>query len=96
MFDALRAGDPRALAGELYNDLEAAAIALAPSLRRTLDAGAELGALAAIVSGSGPTCAFLTLDRDDATRLAAALAGEGVCRTVRVACGPTAGARIVR
>ncbi len=58
--------------------------------------GAELGALAAIVSGSGPTCAFLTLDRDDATRLAAALAGEGVCRTVRVACGPTAGARIVR
>ena len=57
--------------------------------------GVELGALGAVVSGSGPTCAFLSRSREAAVRLAAALAGAGVCRTVRVAYGPVPGARIV-
>ncbi|HEY0639476.1 MAG TPA: 4-(cytidine 5'-diphospho)-2-C-methyl-D-erythritol kinase, partial [Pseudonocardiaceae bacterium] len=45
--------------------------------------------------GSGPTCAFLCADADDAVRVAAELAGAGVCRTVRVAHGPVPGARVV-
>ena len=77
------------------NDLQAAALSLAPSLRRTLAAGRELGALAGIVSGSGPTCAFLVEDQPAAVRLAAALTAEGVCRTTRVASGPAPGARLV-
>ncbi len=95
VIEALRSGDPQRLAGTLANDLQPAALAVAPSLRSTLDAGRELGAIAAIVSGSGPTCAFLTAGRAEATALAAALAAEGVCRTTRVASGPAPGAMIV-
>jgi 4-diphosphocytidyl-2-C-methyl-D-erythritol kinase len=95
VIEALRSGDPHRLAGTLANDLQPAALAIAPALRRTLVAGHELGAIAAIVSGSGPTCAFLTAGRAEATALAAALAAEGVCRTMRVASGPAPGAMIV-
>lgn len=94
LLDALRAGDAVRVAAELGNDLQPAALALAPQLRATLRAGTELGALAAIVSGSGPTCAFLVADGGAATALAAALAGEGVCRTTRVTAGPVPGARV--
>jgi 4-diphosphocytidyl-2-C-methyl-D-erythritol kinase len=92
---ALRSGDPGALGRVLANDLQSAALALRPSLARTLDAGHDLGALGALVSGSGPTCVFLAEDEDGATRLAAALAGAGVCRAVRRAFGPVPGARVV-
>ncbi|HEX9230573.1 MAG TPA: 4-(cytidine 5'-diphospho)-2-C-methyl-D-erythritol kinase [Jatrophihabitantaceae bacterium] len=95
VIEALRSGDPHRLAGTLANDLQPAALAIAPALRRTLVAGHELGAIAAIVSGSGPTCAFLTAGRAEATALAAALAAEGICRTTRVASGPAPGAMIV-
>ena len=53
------------------------------------------GALAGMVSGSGPTCAFLCTGADAAVRVAAELAGAGVCRTVRVASGPVHGARVI-
>jgi len=95
LLDALRAGDPQRVGAALTNDLQPAALVLAPSLRRTLAAGAELGAIAGIVCGSGPTCAFLCSDAHAATRLAAALAADGVCRTTRVASGPVPGARVV-
>jgi 4-diphosphocytidyl-2-C-methyl-D-erythritol kinase len=95
VLDAVRAGDPRRLAAALHNDLQPSAVALAPSLRRTLAAGRELGALAGIVSGSGPTCAFLTTDAGAATRLAAALSAEDVCRSTAVATGPVGGARVM-
>ena len=85
MLEALHHDDLKLIAARLYNDLQPAALSLAPELRRTLDAGRDLGALGGIVSGSGPTCAFLAASRDDAVRLAAALAAEGVCRAVRVA-----------
>jgi 4-diphosphocytidyl-2-C-methyl-D-erythritol kinase len=68
---------------------------MAPELRRTLRAGVDAGALAGLVSGSGPTCAFLCADRDSAVEVASELAGAGVCRTVRVAHGPVPGARVV-
>jgi 4-diphosphocytidyl-2-C-methyl-D-erythritol kinase len=96
VLDALRAGDARRLAAVLHNDLQDAALALVPSLRRTLAAGRELGALAGIVSGSGPTCAFLTPDSRAATKLAAALTADGVCRSATIATGPVVGARVVR
>nr|WP_211177219.1 4-(cytidine 5'-diphospho)-2-C-methyl-D-erythritol kinase [Pseudonocardia acidicola] len=95
VLEALAGGDPRQLALSLGNDLQAAAVSMAPELRRTLRAGVNAGALAGIVSGSGPTCAFLCTDADAAIEVATELAGAGVCRTVRVAHGPVPGARVV-
>jgi len=95
VLEALATGDPRQLALLLCNDLQAAAVSLRPGLRRTLRAGVSAGALAGVVSGSGPTCAFLCADADAALRVAAELAGAGVCRTVRVAHGPVPGARVI-
>ena len=95
LLEALASGNPRQLALLLGNDLQAASVSLRPALRRTLRAGVDAGALAGMVSGSGPTCAFLCVDGDAAVRVAAELAGAGVCRTVRVASGPVPGARVV-
>lgn len=95
LLEALASGDPRQLALLLGNDLQSAAVSLRPGLRRTLRAGVDAGALAGVVSGSGPTCAFLCTDADSAVRVAAELSGAGVCRTVRVAQGPVPGARVV-
>ncbi|HEX7106410.1 MAG TPA: 4-(cytidine 5'-diphospho)-2-C-methyl-D-erythritol kinase [Acidothermaceae bacterium] len=92
---ALRTGDARRLAPLLSNDLQAAALRLKPALRRSLEAGRDAGALAAIVSGSGPTCAFLAVDEAAAINLAAALPASGACRAVRRAHGPVAGAKLV-
>ncbi|WP_101952307.1 4-(cytidine 5'-diphospho)-2-C-methyl-D-erythritol kinase [Mycobacterium sp. 3519A] len=92
---ALASGDPAELAPLLGNDLQPAALSLDPGLRRTLRAGEEAGALAGIVSGSGPTCAFLCRTASQAVDVGAQLAGAGVCRTVRVASGPVHGARVV-
>jgi 4-diphosphocytidyl-2-C-methyl-D-erythritol kinase len=92
---ALRSGDPAALGEGLRNDLQRAAISLRPQLRLTLDVGEEYGALGAVVSGSGPTCAFLVRDAEAALDLAVALSASGVCRSVRRAHGPVPGARLV-
>ncbi|MFL0288380.1 4-(cytidine 5'-diphospho)-2-C-methyl-D-erythritol kinase [Mycobacterium sp. SMC-21] len=95
LLTALASGDPRELAPLLGNDLQAAAVSLDTGLRRTLRAGVEAGALAGIVSGSGPTCAFLCASAEDAVEVGTQLSGAGVCRTVRVASGPVHGARVV-
>jgi 4-diphosphocytidyl-2-C-methyl-D-erythritol kinase len=92
---ALDAGDLQAVGRGLVNDLQPAAIDLAPSLADTLAAGRRHGALAGLVSGSGPTCAFLCPDESAATVLAAALEADGVCRTARVARGPVPGAQVL-
>lgn len=92
---ALRAGDVPALGTVLANDLQAAALRLRPQLRQVLDAGRELGAAGAIVSGSGPTVAMLARTAEDSVRIASSLSGMDVCRTVRRARGPVPGARIV-
>ncbi|HTZ42782.1 MAG TPA: 4-(cytidine 5'-diphospho)-2-C-methyl-D-erythritol kinase [Jatrophihabitans sp.] len=85
---AVRAGDPAALAPLLRNDLQPAALALAPYLRDTLAAGQAAGALAGLVSGSGPTCAFLAADAGHARQLAEQLAAD--CRfAVAVTSGHT-------
>lgn len=95
VLEAIAGGDPRQLALSLGNDLQAAAVSMAPELRRTLRAGVDAGGLAGIVSGSGPTCAFLCSSADAAMDVATELAGLGVCRTVRVAHGPVPGARVI-
>jgi 4-diphosphocytidyl-2-C-methyl-D-erythritol kinase len=92
---ALRTGDPVQLGAALVNDLQPAALRLRPALRRVLETGRELGAVGAIVSGSGPTCAFLAAGAGESVELAASLAGMGVARAVRRASGPAAGARVV-
>ena len=95
LMNALRSGDPRLLGPALSNDLEPAALALQPRLRTVLQTGLEYGALGALVSGSGPTCAFLVDDEAAAVDLAVSLSAEGLCRAVRRATGPVTGARVV-
>jgi 4-diphosphocytidyl-2-C-methyl-D-erythritol kinase len=92
---ALRAGDAVRLGAALVNDLQPAALSLRPDLARTLEAGTAAGALGGVVSGSGPTCAFLARSAEHALDLAVTLAADGVCRTVRTASGPVPGARVV-
>ncbi|MFE0173710.1 4-(cytidine 5'-diphospho)-2-C-methyl-D-erythritol kinase [Streptomyces sp. NPDC059002] len=92
---ALRDGAVEALAAELSNDLQPAALSLFPSLRDTLATGVEAGALASLVSGSGPTTAFLAADAASARRVADALLASGVCRAARVAESPAAGATLL-
>jgi 4-diphosphocytidyl-2-C-methyl-D-erythritol kinase len=92
---ALASGDAGELAPLLGNDLQPAALSLDARLRRTLRAGTDAGALAGMVSGSGPTCAFLCSSAATAVDVGVQLAGDGVCRTVRAASGPVHGARVV-
>lgn len=89
---ALRQGDPYALAEALENDLQPAALSLRPDLAEVLDAGLEMGALGGIVSGSGPTLAFLVADNEAGLDLAVGLTASGVVRDVRRATGPVHGA----
>jgi 4-diphosphocytidyl-2-C-methyl-D-erythritol kinase len=96
LMTALRSGDPARVGPLLINDLQPAALSLRPGLRRALAAGREHGALGAIVSGSGPTCAFLARDAAHAGDLAVALTGAGVCRTAARASGPVPGAVVQR
>ena len=70
------------------------AVELQFDLERRL-AGREAGALAALVSGSGPTTAFLVRDADAADTVARALRASGTCRAVRTAAGPAAGATVL-
>lgn len=95
LLTALRKGDATALADALGNDLQAAALSLRPSLTDTLAAGTDAGALAALVSGSGPTTAFLTADEESAHKVADALLASGTCRSARVAPAPAPGATVV-
>ena len=92
---ALRAGDSLLLGAALRNDLTAAAATLRPDLRRTLQAGQDAGALGSLLSGSGPTCAFLAADPAAAARIGAVLEAEPSVRAVRRAYGPAAGAHVV-
>jgi 4-diphosphocytidyl-2-C-methyl-D-erythritol kinase len=95
LMSALRSGDARQVGRALSNDLQPAALSLFPALRKTLAAGVELGALGALVSGSGPTCVFLAASASRALDLAVSLSGAGVCRSVARVTGPVSGAAVV-
>lgn len=95
LMQALRAGDSKALGKSLLNDLQAAACSLRPALRLVLDVGIDYGALGGIVSGSGPTVAFLVSDEEHAMDLTVALSASGVVSSITRAVGPAHGARII-
>ena len=93
VLQALRAADPVALAEHTRNDLQIAALSMRPQLREVLELGEESGALAGLVSGSGPTLAFLTVDPESALELQITLSAAGY-EALHVH-GPVAGARVV-
>ncbi|MGF0176651.1 4-(cytidine 5'-diphospho)-2-C-methyl-D-erythritol kinase [Streptomyces sp. Marseille-Q5077] len=93
---ALAKGDPDALAAAVSNDLQPAALSLFPELADTLAAGLAAGALTALVSGSGPTTAFLARDAESAVKVVDTLRASGTCRAARTASGPAQGATVVR
>jgi 4-diphosphocytidyl-2-C-methyl-D-erythritol kinase len=95
VMSALRAGNAVALGKALCNDLQAAACTLRPQLLQTLEVGATCGALGSIVSGSGPTVAFLTRDAEHSLDIAVALGASGACSFVKRAQGPAAGVRVI-
>lgn len=92
---ALIAGDARALGRALRNDLQDPALALRPTLRDVLDAGLAAGALGGIVSGSGPTVAFLVAGPEQGQDVRAALAGSEHVRATFLTSGPAPGAQVV-
>ncbi|MFG3124216.1 4-(cytidine 5'-diphospho)-2-C-methyl-D-erythritol kinase [Streptomyces sp. NPDC048201] len=92
---ALSKGDAEALAAALTNDLQPAALSLYPELAATLETGRGAGALATLVSGSGPTTAFLCPDADTAAKVAQTLRDSDTCRTTRLAAGPVPGATVL-
>ena len=95
MMTALRSGDADALGAALTNDLSDAAISLQPDLGEVLVAGLEYGAIGGVVSGSGPTVAFLTDSPEAALDLCVSLSAAGVAGEVRRAKGPVHGAQVV-
>lgn len=96
VLQALSQGDARALGRHLHNDLQSAAIALQPRLQDVLDYGRESGALGAIVSGSGPTCAFLVADESTSIDLVVALMSSGLVDNAMRAHGPVHGPRVIQ
>lgn len=93
---ALISGDAAALGRALHNDLQEPALSLRPTLRDVLEAGESASALGGLVSGSGPTVAFLVRDPAHAARVAGAVAGLEQVRATFSTTGPAPGARVVR
>ncbi|VXB72489.1 4-(cytidine 5'-diphospho)-2-C-methyl-D-erythritol kinase [Arthrobacter sp. 8AJ] len=90
---ALRGGDAESLSRVLVNDLQRASIELSPAMRDTLGIGESHGAMAGMVSGSGPTVALLAEDSVAAAALAEDLQRYGL--TALAVHGPVPGARII-
>ena len=95
LMQALLSGDPAQVGAALSNDLQNPACSLRPALSLVLEVGRDYGALGAIVSGSGPTVAFLVGDEEAGLDLAVALTASGVVGSVARATGPVHGARII-
>jgi 4-diphosphocytidyl-2-C-methyl-D-erythritol kinase len=95
LMQALLAADAQSVGAHLVNDLQPAACSLRPALRLVLDVGQEYGALGALVSGSGPTVAFLVADEEAGLDLTVALTSSGVVGSVVRAYGPVAGAKVI-
>ena len=93
VLSAITQGDAVALGALLRNDLQTAAITMKPVITSALEFGLDLGALGAIVSGSGPTCAFLVKDEKAAIDLVVALSSSGLVDQAIRAHGPVHGAR---
>lgn len=92
LLSAAAAGDAMSLAPLIRNDLQAPAIELFPELAQLLDTGAQRGALAGWVSGSGPTVCFLASDARHAAELAQELRADH--HHAIAVCGPVPGTRV--
>ncbi|MFD1506975.1 4-(cytidine 5'-diphospho)-2-C-methyl-D-erythritol kinase [Georgenia yuyongxinii] len=92
---ALLSADPLVLAKHLTNDLQDAALDLRPELGDVLAAADRAGALAAVVSGSGPTVAALALDAPHAASVADVMRAAEVAAEVLTVTGPVPGARVL-
>lgn len=95
LMQALLSGNPELVGRALTNDLQNPACSLRPALSLVLEVGRDYGALGAIVSGSGPTVAFLVADEEAGLDLAVALTASGVVGSVARATGPVHGARVI-
>lgn len=95
LMQALLTAKPEAVGQALHNDLQSPACSLRPALSLVLEVGRDYGALGAIVSGSGPTVAFLVADEEAGLDLAVALTASGVVGSVARATGPVHGARVI-
>jgi len=95
MMTALRSGDATLLGRALSNDLQPAALSLQPRLEEVLAVGLDNGALGGVVSGSGPTVAFLVSDTERGLDLAVALTASGAAPAVKRAVGPVRGAHLI-
>jgi 4-diphosphocytidyl-2-C-methyl-D-erythritol kinase len=95
LMQSLLAGDAEAVGRALHNDLQSPACSLRPALSLVLEVGRDYGALGALVSGSGPTVAFLVADEEAGLDLAVALTASGVVGSVARATGPVHGARVL-
>ena len=95
VMQALSAGDANALGAALSNDLQVAALSLAPRLERTMDSMRSMDALGVIVSGSGPTVAALARSRQHALAIAAHVLADGAADAAYCATGPSVGAAIL-
>lgn len=93
VLQALRAGDPHSLAASMFNDLEVPALLERPALDDIIKDGLHAGALSGIVSGSGPTIAFLCETAESARYVQTALRETG--RRALHVHGPVPGARVV-
>lgn len=93
VLQALRAGDPHALSACMYNDLGVPALLERPILDDIINEGLEAGALSGIVSGSGPTLAFLCDTPESAQNVQGELASLG--HAALHVHGPVPGARII-
>jgi 4-diphosphocytidyl-2-C-methyl-D-erythritol kinase len=95
LVEALRTADASGVAAFMTNDLEEAALSLRPALAEVLSRGRAFGAIAGLVSGSGPTCVFLAADGGSAQEVAAALRNSDLVKRVVVTTGPASGATAV-
>lgn len=92
---ALRSGDAPALGAALSNDLQPAALELAPHLAETLAVAQDADALGVVVSGSGPTVAALARNGSHALAIGSAMLSASVVDEVLYVTGPAPGARLV-
>lgn len=95
LVQALAGGNINQVAQNLSNDLQVASLKLKPELKYLLQAGEDFGSLASLISGSGPTCIFLSETKNAAQNLAVDLSSSGLCKSVLVASGPVSGAKII-
>ena len=93
VLQALRQGDARMLASASDNDLTPAVLRLRPALEELIDLGLKEDAMTALVSGSGPTIAFLVEDEQSALELQVVLSAAG--HNALHVHGPVPGARVL-